>query len=300
VLLSVVVLPSMATAAGGGITSDWPAVRVLPVAPGHPALSHGAGPPDSLAIPPLPRPELPDTLPFHAGERLEFSIDYGFINAGHATMGVEPLRTIAGVRCLELWTDARSNAFFSTIYKVWDRSQSFLEPEEFVSWRYEKHQREGSYRNDQLIKFDRRENFARYDDGVEVSLPRFVQDELAAFYYFRTLQMEVGQKVLIDSHANRKNYALEVRVLRVETVEVPAGEYECIVIEPMIREGGIFSAKGRLTIWLTNDSRRMPVRMSTKIAVGSVTASLTDYRLSTHGEWHRGGEEAHGSREEAW
>ena len=108
----------------------------------------------------------------------------------------------------------------------------------------------------------------------------YAQDELSAFYYLRMLPLAIGEDVFIDNHTNRKNYPLMVIVHGRETVKVTAGEFDCLVVEPVIREGGIFAAKGRLKIWITDDERRMPVRMRTKIAVGSITASLQEYRLS--------------------
>jgi hypothetical protein len=237
------------------------------------------GPAESWAPPPAARPHLPNELPFGPGERLEFSIDYGFINAGGATMVVERTRNVSGRECLDIHTEAKSNSVFSKIYKVWDRAQTFLEVETLLPRRFEKHQREGSYKKDAVVKFDREEHFARYENGDEIVIHPWAQDELSAFYYVRMLPLEVGKEVFIDNHANRKNYPLKVIVHRRETVEVGAGKFDCLVIEPVIREGGIFSAKGTLTIWITDDARRMPVKMTTKVVVGSISATLQKFRL---------------------
>lgn len=237
------------------------------------------GPPDSLAPPFGPRPDLPAVLPFGVGEWLRFSIDYGIINAGGAVMEVPGSRRIMGYECFDIRTEARSNGFFSKFYKVWDRAQSFVDIDTMLPRRFEKHLREGSYSKDLVIKFDRRRDFARYENGDEVVTNPWTQDELSSFYYLRTLELEVGHDVYIDNHTNRKNYPLKVIVHRRETIRVKAGEFDCLVIEPVIREGGIFTAKGTLTIWLTTDEHRMPVQMKTKIRVGSITASLQEYRL---------------------
>jgi len=238
------------------------------------------GPSDSLAPDPPARPPLPDVLPFGPGERLEFSIDYGILNAGHATMEVVGTRRIAGRDCMDIRTEAKSNAFFSKFYKVWDRAQTFLDTSTVLPWRFEKHQREGGYKKDVVIKFERGGSFAKYENGDEVMMHPHAQDELSAFYYLRTLPLAVGRDVEIDNHTNRKNYPLRVIVHGRERVEVPAGTFDCWVIEPVVREGGIFTAKGTLTIWITDDDRRVPVKMRTKIVVGAVTASLTEYRLA--------------------
>jgi hypothetical protein len=152
-----------------------------------------------------------------------------------------------------------------------------MDVETLLPWRFEKHQKEGGYERDVVIKFERDGSFARYENGDEVMMHPFSQDELSAFYYLRTLPLEVGRDVFIDNHTDRKNYPLKVIVHGRETIEVSAGTFDCYVIEPVIREGGIFTAKGTLTIWITADERRMPVRMRTKIVVGAITASLTKY-----------------------
>lgn len=258
------------------------------VVPADPAQDPGIpfGPPESLAPPPAPRPEPPDTLPFGIGERLMFSVDYGIINAGWAVMEIPSERRYVGVDCLDIRTQANSNAFFSKVHKVRDRAQTFLDPETLLPLRFEKHQREGSYEKDLVIRFDRDGTYAEYENGDEVVIPPWSQDELSAFYYLRTLPLEVGRDVFIDNHSNRKNYPLKVIVHGKETVTVPAGTFDCWVVEPVVREGGIFEAKGTLNIWLTDDERRMPVKMRTKIVVGAITVSLVEFQ---DGEpWRRG------------
>lgn len=274
--------------AGGALAQEAPsrqipAPRVEPLAAGE--ASGTFGPPDSLAPPPPPRPDLPELLPFGPGERLIFSVDYGVINAGWAVMEIPRTRRYVGVECLDIRSEANSNAFFSKVHKVRDRAQTLLDPEALLPLRFEKHQREGDYAKDLVVKFDRREHFARYENGDEVMMHPWAQDELSAFYYLRTLPLAEGRDVFIDNHTNRKNYPLRVIVHGRETVEVAAGTFDCWVVEPVVREGGIFQAKGTLTIWLTADERRIPVKMRTKIVVGAITVSLVEYEPAER--WRR-------------
>jgi hypothetical protein len=259
------------------VETPWGTVPLASLEPREGA-SPAFGPPDSLALAP-PARDLPAMLPFGPGERLEFSVDYGIINAGGATMEIRGLRTVMGHPCLEIQTEARSNHFFSAFYKVWDRAQTFLEPETMLPWRFEKKLREGGYHKDVLVKYDRRQNFALYDNGDSVAIHPHVQDELSAFYFVRALDLEVGKDVYVDSHSGRKNYPLRVIVHGRETVEVPAGKFDCLVIEPVMAEDGIFTAKGTMTIYVTDDARRIPVLLKTKVVVGSIDVSLKDFEL---------------------
>lgn len=193
-------------------------------------------------------------------------------------MEVGDVRRVSGRPCFDIRTEAKSNSVFSKIYKVWDRSQTFLDRETLLPLRYEKRQREGTYKKDILVKFDRERRVATYGDGVEAEFTEFAQDELSAFYAMRLLPLEVGKDLFIDTHTNKKNYPLQVIIQGRESVTVPAGTFDCYVIEPVVREGGIFAAKGKLTIWVTADDRKLPVLMKTKIVVGSISASLVNYR----------------------
>ncbi len=272
---------SVSTSAAAPSSVEIPAPVLEPVPPGSDAGTFG--PPESMAPPPPPRPPLPDVLPFGSGELLEFSIDYGVMNAGGATMEVGPIRRVAGRPAFDIRTEAKSNTVFSKVYKVWDRSQTHVDAETILPLRYEKRQREGTYKKDIVIKFDRARDVAVYENGAEVKMHPYAQDELSAFYYMRTFAIEPGKEIFIESHTGQKNYPLQVLVHGRENVTVPAGTFDCWVIEPVIREGGIFTAKGRLTIWVTADERRMPVLMKTKILVGSISASLVKYRDGERG-----------------
>jgi hypothetical protein len=88
----------------------------------------------------------------------------------------------------------------------------------------------------------------------------------------------VGGSVVFDYHASRKSQPLEVRVLGRQRVDTPAGRFDCIAVEPILKAGGIFANKGRLVIWLTDDARRMPVMMKSKVTVGSISVMLLEVK----------------------
>ena len=219
-----------------------------------------------------------DNVAFGVGEKLSFDINYGFINAGTATMEVLRLIEWEQRPCYQIVTRANSNSFFSTFYKVDDRVESIVDAAGLFSWRFEKDLREGSYRSNRLCTFDQHKHLAFYnDDTLEVA--PFVQDVLSVLYYVRTQDLEVGQLLLLENFTDGKDYPLEVRILKRETVTVDAGTFDCIVVEPLLRSVGVFKHEGRLKVWLTDDYLKMPVIMKSKVLVGSISAELTAYRL---------------------
>lgn len=229
----------------------------------------GSLPQDGSVLPAVP-------IPFKPGESLKFSVQYGFIKAGYAWLQVESVRKDDGHAVYELVARAESNGFFDHVYKVRNRIESDWDTTGRFSRRYAEDRHEGHYRAKSEIRFDYDQQEARYDDGQTFPIPPGVQDALSSFYYTRTQALPLGGSVYFDYHASHKSQPLEVKVLGRERVKVPAGEFDCVAIEPILNAGGIFKNKGRLVIWITDDARRMPVLMRSKVTIGSVSVLLVE------------------------
>jgi hypothetical protein len=215
---------------------------------------------------------------FGAGERFVFKVRWGPIVAGTAIMSIPEIIDYKGRKCYRIISTAESNKFFSTFFKVQDQVESYMDKEGLYSLHFEKHLREGKFKADRYVEFDQVNHIAvEGDDTIQV--PPFVQDVLSAFYYVRTQPLEVGESLFVDNHADKKNYPLEVKVLRKERIEVEAGTFDCLVVEPILQASAIFEQKGSLTVWLTDDHIKMPVLMKSKVVIGSIATELTEYYL---------------------
>lgn len=222
------------------------------------------------------------------GETLTFTVRYGVIHAGTAVMAVEGMRRVGGRPAYLVTSTATSNSMFDGIYRVRDRVVSLIDAETLETLVFEKFLREGKYRADQRVRFDQERGVAVYQDGKEHPLERGALDVLAAFYRVRTLPLEVGQTIYLTSHDNRKNYPLKVTMHSRERVETPAGTFDCLVIEPTLRSGAFFKNEGKLTIWLTDDERRMPVLMRSRLPIGAISVELIEYERPGDGEARAG------------
>ena len=219
-----------------------------------------------------------ENVAFGIGERFSFDINYGFINAGTASMEVARLIEYGGRPCYQIVTRANSNSFFSTFYTVDDRVESIIDAIGLFSWRFEKNLREGSYRSNRTYAFDQREHRTVYQ-GDTIEVAPWVQDAVSVLYFVRTQELMVGTSVYVDNFTDGENYKLEVKVLKKENISVEAGNFDCIVVEPLTQSVGVFKHEGRLKVWLTDDRLKMPVLMKSKILVGSISAELTDFAL---------------------
>ena len=241
--------------------------------------------PDSLSV----RPETSvvaaiDTLrkikngAFAAGEYLQFDVKYGFVDAGDAVMKITDT-TYNGRKCHKIEFLVDSKPFFNWIYKVEDRYKTIVDAEGLFPWRFEQHIREGGYTRDFVADFDQLNHIAKTSEGQH-PVPPYVHDIMSAFYFARTIDytgFKPGQKVHLQNFYKDSTYELDVKFKGRQMIEVDAGKFNCIVIEPLAREGGLFKSDGKVYIWLTDDERKIPVKVSTKIVIGSIDSDLVEF-----------------------
>lgn len=216
---------------------------------------------------------------FKEGEKLTFDVKYGFVTAGIATMHIQKVKRISGRNAFMIVFEVNTVPSFDWIYKVRDRYETYLDVEGLFPWRFEQHIREGSFSRDFSAYFDHRKKKAKTSKG-EFDIPLYVNDILSAFYIARTFDysgMKVGEVVPMQNFYKDKVYDLDVKYLGKERITVDAGTFDCIVVEPLVQEGGLFKSEGSIVIWLTDDNLRVPVKVKTKVVVGSIDAELTKY-----------------------
>lgn len=214
-------------------------------------------------------------------ENLVFDVYWQFIKVGQGTLEIRGFESISGRIAYHLYSQARSSFFFDTFFKVRDINQSWLDAESLCSLRYSANISEGGWKKQEQVDFDHaNKRFILNDNGSikEGDTVLWVQDVISALYFFRTLDLEVGKEYVFEAHSGDKWWPLKTKVTGRETVETKAGKFNCLILEPAIRDNaGIFQAKGRLQVWVTDDENKMPVKMKTKIPVGSIIAELSEY-----------------------
>jgi hypothetical protein len=204
------------------------------------------------------------------GESLEFQIRYGSMPAGHARLHVESCEGPGG-ELYRITSVARSNDFISIFFEVDDRVVTEVDAVTFQTRRFEKDLREGPFEKHVVFTCDP-EGVVRSGEKCLYAKPG-TRDVLSALYYVRGKDLEVGEELDIETFDNGKIYSARVKVIGEERVSTPAGDFDCLVIEPEVEEG-IFSKTGRLVIWVTDDALKMPVLIKSKVSVGSFVAEL--------------------------
>lgn len=216
---------------------------------------------------------------FGVGERLVFDVGYGIITAGEAVMSIPGIETVAGKECYKVMFTVRTTRTFDFFFEVRDRYETYLDVTGVFPRRFEQHIKEGSYRRDFSAQFDQENGIARTTGG-DFPIPLYVHDIMSAFYFARTIdysKRQVGEKIELQNFYKDKTFPLDVKFLGRQKVKVDAGEFNCIIVEPMVKEGGLFKAEGRILIWLSDDDLKIPVKVSTKVPIGSIDSELREY-----------------------
>jgi len=211
-------------------------------------------------------------------EKLVYSLSWTGIPVGVATQEIVDEGDVR-----KIFSTASSNDWLATFFPVDDRTESILEKSGPFPGRSRNMKmlfKEGSRVRDREITFNPAMRTAHFFDRKKnerqnIPLEAETFDIYSSFYYVRYQRLEPGTSVYINVLDSKKLHRIEVRVLRRERIKVPVGEFNTIVIEPMVKPVGVFEGKRGAYIWLSDDSRRIPVKAQTRVAVGSVTAVLT-------------------------
>lgn len=215
------------------------------------------------------------------GEKLTYDIGYKFIKAGEGSFEIMPKPLyFKGRECYDVRFKVKSLESLEWLYKVRDQYRTLLDVQGIFPWKFFQRIHEGNYKRDFEAEFDQVNNLA-ITKKKTYHTAEYVHDIVSAFYYVRTLDLN---KLPKDSVLEMQNfwddstYTLGVKLVGTETIEVKAGIFDCVIVEPLISEGGLFMSEGKILIWLSNDERKIPVKVATKILIGYIDAELTSYK----------------------
>jgi hypothetical protein len=220
-------------------------------------------------------------VPFHPGEKLTFILKWTIIPAGESVLEVLPMETIDGVKTYHFLMTAKSNAFIDAFYKVRDRIDAYTDVEMTHSVMYKKKQREGRSHRDIVINFDWRNSKAQYTNIDEILAPIDILpgsfDPLSAFYFVRLFDLQKTSIIERPVTDGKECIIGKLSVIKRETLKLKSGTYDTYLIEPELKHiGGVFekSENAKIQLWVTADKRRIPVKIKSKVIVGSFVGEL--------------------------
>jgi hypothetical protein len=247
------------------------ALAVL-IAPQHTAPLHGQ------TVEPAPdSTTMAAPKPFGVGEKLTYDIRFGQLHVGNGSMEVLDTEEIRGHDAYHTLFTIQGGTFF---YKVNDRLESWFDTTTLASLRFTQNIDEGQYERERHYEIFPDRAVYRIEGDEKPSVPHPLDDG-SFLYFIRTVPLLVGETYTFNRYFRPDRNPVQIRVLRRERVTVPAGTFDAVVIQPLIKTTGIFSDKGEAEIWLSDDARRIMLQMKSKLSFGSLNLYLQSYQPPT-------------------
>jgi len=228
-------------------------------------------------------------MPFKPGETLTYKVSWSnIITAGTAVMEVKEEKLPNGRKVLRFIATSRSVGVVDKFYPVNDTIQSVFDTRIMQSLSFSLNESHGKRKRSRELVFDHAGRTVvstlNNDPPQTLTIPDPVQDALSSLFYLRTMEdFAIGKINVIAVHDSGKNWSVEVQTLGREKVKTPAGEFNTIKVKTFPKYEGVFMNKGEIFIWLTADSRKIPVLMKSTISIGSIMTTLTDMKLGDEG-----------------
>ena len=221
------------------------------------------------------------TTPFGVGEKSTFDVRFGGLRVGGGSLQVIGRETLRG---RDVWHTAFTVEGGVPFYRVDDRYESWFEVGTLTSLAFNRQIEEG--RRERMQSFDIMPDKGQYVERTrqKTTVKKTVDDPLdeGAFLYFvRTIPLVVGQTYDFNRYFVPDRNPVRIRVLRKERVTVPAGTFNAIVIQPVIKTRGIFSENGQAEVWLSDDPSRILLQLKSKLSFGSLNLYLKSYTPPT-------------------
>jgi hypothetical protein len=219
----------------------------------------------------------PGTVPFGVGERLEYGGKFGFLRAGSAVLEVTGTEAMRGHPS---WMFSFVTEVSVPLYKNRSEFTSWTGIDDFVSRQFVKNVTENSRERHETFRIYPDSGFYRRNTNTETkATPQLPLDDVAFFYWVRTIPLEVGRRYRFERYFRDEHNPVIVRVEKREMREMPDGtKVPALLIRPIVNEdGGMFHEKSKAKLWLTDDARRIPLEIQTDLAIGSLTLELRSY-----------------------
>ena len=225
------------------------------------------------------------TPAFKGGEWLKYEMSYsGFLTAGSATLQVEE-DNINGKNVYHSTGKGWTSGMIKWFFKVDDLYESYFDKDSIKPYLFKRNIDEGGYKKNRNTTFNYKNNNAYVQDFIEQkdSVVPFnnVQDMLSSFYYLRNKDLsnlKKNESIKINMFLDSQVYPFKLKFLGEETMKTKFGKVKTLIFRPLVQSGRVFKAEESVTIWITADDNKIPIKMKADLKVGSLRADLESYK----------------------
>lgn len=227
---------------------------------------------------------------FDLGEWFKFRIHYGFVNAGYATLEVKEA-TVANEKVFHLIGKGYTTGFSRFFFKVDDLYESYISKETFVPYQFVRKIDEGGYTKNQEGFFNLNQNKVTVKDYKHKTekvfgIPKNTQDILSAFYYLRNSptinKIKPGESIAIDLFFDDETTKFKLKFMGRTDIKTKFGTFSTMIFRPLVQSGRVFKEQESVTVWISDDDNKIPLRIQASLAVGSIKADLDAFKGLKH------------------
>ena len=217
---------------------------------------------------------------FTYNEKLEYRVHYGLINAASISLQVTSAAVEKNDRnCFNIKAEGKTLKSFDWAYKVRDKFETFVDQEAIAPISYNKSVQEDKYVDSDLVNFKHNKKKLYGVKGV-LDMPVYTHDVISALYYVRNIDFsksKVGDKFPLDVYLDNKIYNLGFKYAGKETINTDIGKIKCLKLIPTLVVDRVFKDQDDMTVWVSDDENKIPIRVKAKIMVGSIKIDITSY-----------------------
>lgn len=223
---------------------------------------------------------------FDVGEFFKFRIHYGMITAGYATLEVKE-SVINNKKVFYTVGHGYTAGMAKAFFKVEDHYQSFIDKNTSKPYQFLRKINEGGYTKDQVGFFNQDTNkvlVKDYKNNTEktFAVSENVQDIVSSFYYLRNHpkinNLQVGESIMIDMFFDDETVKFKLKFVGRQRIKTEFGKVDTMIFRPLVQSGRVFKEEESVTVWISDDVNKVPLRIKANLAVGSLKADLLEYR----------------------
>jgi hypothetical protein len=227
---------------------------------------------------------------YSIGEFFKLRIHYGLINAGYATLEVKDAE-LNGKKMHHVIGKGYTTGVTKMMFKVVDNYESYFNKETNKPYVFIRNINEGGYTKNQQGYFNQNNNTVLvkdYKNKTEktFNVPENVQDIVSSFYYLRNHpkidNLNIGESIVIDMFFDEETTKFKLKFVGRENINSKFGEINCMIFKPLVQAGRVFKEEESLTVWISDDKNKIPIRVKASLSVGSIKADIDQYKGLKH------------------
>lgn len=228
----------------------------------------------------------PKESAFGVGEWFKFRIHYGFVNAGYATLEVKEA-VLHNEKVFHLIGKGQTTGISRFFFKVDDLYESYIDEKTYVPYQFLRKINEGGYTKNQEGFFTPQQNKITVKDYKHKTEKTFAiskntQDILSAFYYLRNFatidDIKPGEYIAIDMFFDEETTKFKLKFIGRENIKTKFGTVASMIFKPYVFSGRVFKEQESVTVWISDDDNKIPLRIQANLVVGSIKADLESYK----------------------